>query len=69
MPNGIESFVVNFINYCAEDNEDLANQVVGYLKDYVDVKNRLVPLDETDIQILRGLNKIEDYYHDSSLGI
>jgi len=40
----------NFIQYCAEDNEKLANDIKIYLADYFDLPHRTIELTEEEYQ-------------------
>ena len=39
----------DFISYCEEDNEELANGIKCWISDYFDVRNRVIPIEQYEI--------------------
>ena len=44
----------DFLQYCEEDNQKLADDIRTWLADYFDVKNRTIPLEPEEIEWIKA---------------
>ena len=56
----LSDLLINFIQYCEEDNEQLAKDIRTWLIDYVDEEHRTIPLNKEDEAILETINYLTE---------
>jgi hypothetical protein len=53
MKNKNETIFENFIEYCKEDNEQLAKNIETWLADYFDIPNRTIPMEWEEVKWIK----------------
>jgi hypothetical protein len=53
MENKNETLFENFLEYCKEDNKQLAKDIETWLADYFDIPNRDIPLEWEEVKWIK----------------